>query len=66
MTENKLVGTAARRTRQFLVHLDPDLIRRIKIMAIERNVSASSLVQRAMLAVLAAEATHPPPATDAQ
>jgi ribbon-helix-helix CopG family protein len=39
--------------RQFLVHLDPDLIRRIKILAIDRNVTASSLVQEALLAYLA-------------
>jgi hypothetical protein len=39
--------------RQFLVHLDVTLIRRIKILAIDRNVSASSLVQEALLAFLA-------------
>jgi hypothetical protein len=39
--------------RQFLIHLDANLIRRIKILAIDRNVSASSLVQEALLAFLA-------------
>ena len=34
--------------RQFLVHLDADIIRRVKILAIERGVSASSLVSEAM------------------
>jgi hypothetical protein len=38
--------------RQFLVHLDANLIRRVKILAIDRNVSASSLVQEALLAFL--------------
>jgi len=42
--------------RQFLVQLDAGLIRRIKILAIDRNVSASSLVQEALLAFLAAAA----------
>jgi hypothetical protein len=45
---------ATREKRQFLVHLDANLIRRIKILAIDRNVSASSLVQEALLAFLAA------------
>jgi hypothetical protein len=48
--------------RQFLVHLDANLIRRIKILAIDRNVSASSLVQEAVLAFLAtAGNSNPPP-----
>lgn len=34
--------------RQFLVHIDADLIRRIKILAIDRSVTASSLVQQAI------------------
>ncbi len=45
--------------RQFLVHLNPDLIHRVKILAIERNVSASSLVQEALLAWL--ESLEKPP-----
>jgi hypothetical protein len=48
--------------RQFLVHLDASLIRRIKILAINRNVSASSLVQEALLVFLAAAgSSHQPP-----
>jgi hypothetical protein len=47
--------------RQFLVHLDATLIRRIKILAIDRNVSASSLVQEALLAFLAATGNSNPP-----
>jgi hypothetical protein len=47
--------------RQFLVHLDATLIRRIKILAIDRNVSASSLVQEALLAFLAATGNPNPP-----
>ena len=38
------------------MQLDAGLIRRIKILAIDRNVSASSLVQEALLAFLAAAA----------
>jgi hypothetical protein len=46
--------------RQFLVHLDATLIRRIKILAIDRNVSASSLVQEALLAFLGAAGNSDP------
>jgi hypothetical protein len=53
---------ATRGKRQFLVHLDANLIRRVKILAIDRNVSASSLVQEALLAFLAAAGkSNPPP-----
>ncbi len=34
--------------RQFLIHIDADLIRRTKILAIQRKVTASSLVQAAV------------------
>ena len=49
--------TAAERVhkRQFLVHLDDELIRRIKIMAINRKVTASSIVQEALLNFLATQ-----------
>jgi len=49
--------TALAEKRQFLVHLDADLIRRIKILAINRKVTASSLVQAALLDYLAAQET---------
>ncbi len=39
--------------RQFLVHIEADVIRRIKILAIERGVTASSLVQQAVVDFLA-------------
>ncbi|MBV1800712.1 CopG family transcriptional regulator [Siccirubricoccus sp. G192] len=55
-------GTAER--RQFLVHIDADLIRRIKILAIDRGVSASSLVQQALTEFLKHE-THPASRTGA-
>jgi hypothetical protein len=45
---------ATSRKRQFLVHIDANLIRRIKILAIDRDVTASSLVEEAMLIYLAA------------
>jgi hypothetical protein len=35
--------------KQFLVHIDADLIRRTKILALERGVSASSIVQEALV-----------------
>ena len=50
----------ARGKRQFLVHVDVNVIRRIKILAIDRNVSASSLVQEALLAYLAAVGNSAP------
>lgn len=49
MTEEKespMEGPAEK--RQFLVQIDADLIRRIKILAIERDVTASNLVQQAI------------------
>jgi hypothetical protein len=52
--------TETQRTkRQFLVHLDPTMIRRIKVLAIDRNVSASSLVQEALIGFLAAAGSCP-------
>ena len=38
--------------RQFLVHIDAGLIRRVKVLAIDRDVTASSVVQEALLAYL--------------
>jgi hypothetical protein len=43
-----------RTTRQFLVHIDSDLIRQVKILAIDRNVTASRLVQEAIASFLLA------------
>lgn len=45
---------ALRVTRQFLVHLDAELIRRVKITAIDRNVTASKIVQEALVTFLSA------------
>lgn len=39
--------------RQFLVHIDADVIRRVKILAIDRGVTASSLVEKAITEFLA-------------
>ena len=62
MNAKNAAKKATRVKRQFLVHLDANLIRRIKILAIDRNVSASSLVQEALLAFLAAtgNSSQPP------
>ena len=46
--------------RQFLVHIDVDLIRRVKILAIERGVSASSLVQQSLTEFLSREQPRAP------
>jgi hypothetical protein len=52
ITPSQSTTTSQRMTRQFLVHLDERLIRRVKILAIERGVSASSLVGMALTAFL--------------
>ena len=61
LTRSRTAKAAGAMKRQFLVQLDPDLIRRIKILAIDRNVSASSLVQQALVVFLASEAGKSPP-----
>ena len=38
--------------KQFLVHIDAHVIRRVKILAINRGVSASSLVEEAIIEFL--------------
>ena len=38
--------------KQFLVHIEADVIRRVKILALDRGVSASSLVQEAIVEFL--------------
>ncbi|WP_149536632.1 ribbon-helix-helix domain-containing protein [Siccirubricoccus phaeus] len=45
--------------RQFLVVIDAEIIRRTKILAIERGVSASSLVQQALAEFLGRETPVP-------
>lgn len=57
-------GTLAR--RQFLVHIDADLIRRTKILAIERGVTASSLVQQAVADFLLRHGALPPSAAHSE
>jgi hypothetical protein len=52
--------------RQFLVQIDADLIRRIKILAIERSVTASSLVQHALAEFLGRQGSPPPGATPSE
>jgi hypothetical protein len=54
------VANAPRDKRQFLVHIDANLIRRIKILALDRNVTASSLVQEALHGYLATAAASSP------
>lgn len=38
--------------KQFLVHIEADLIRFTKILALEQGVSASSIVQQALVELL--------------
>lgn len=52
-TKGGKARVAGAERKQFLVHIDPDLIRRVKILAIHRQVSASSLVQEAIIELLA-------------
>jgi hypothetical protein len=51
---------APRGKRQFLVHIDASLIRSIKILALDRDVTASSLVQEALQRYLATAAASSP------
>lgn len=59
MNGKKSTPDGTRINRQFLVHLDAGLIRQVKILAIDRNVTASSLVQAALIAFLAAVGPSP-------
>ena len=52
MSGQSSVSPKPKATRQFLVHLDAELIRRVKITAIDRNVTASKLVQEALITFL--------------
>jgi hypothetical protein len=54
MSEPRSTPSAPRATRQFLVHLDAELIRRVKISAIDRNITASKLVHEALVTFLSA------------
>ncbi|MBI5114456.1 MAG: hypothetical protein HZA68_21040 [Rhodovulum sp.] len=44
----------ARTRRQFLVYMEPDLIKKVKLAALKRDVSASVLVEEAVVQWLAA------------
>ena len=54
MGRTKILPDGKNASRQFLVQLDAELIRKIKILAIDRDVTASSLVKDALLVFLAA------------
>ncbi|WP_426954562.1 hypothetical protein [Muricoccus radiodurans] len=53
-------GTDAAGRKQFLVHIDAHVIRRVKILALDREVSASSLVEKALIEFLARSADARP------
>jgi predicted transcriptional regulator len=59
LAEQQEQGGAAEK-RQFLVHIDAELIRRVKILAIDRGVSASSLVQQSLIEFLNRETPSAP------
>lgn len=48
--------------RQFLVHIDAELIRRTKILAIELDTTASSIVQQALTEFFARQTPASPSA----
>ena len=52
MVEDERTTPEGPSRKQFLVHIDADVIRRVKILAIDRGVSASSLVQEAIVEFL--------------
>lgn len=53
-------GADAAGRKQFLVHIDADVIRRVKILALDREVSASSLVEQSLIEFLARSADARP------
>jgi hypothetical protein len=52
MNRQRATRSDSRATRQFLVHIDIDLIRRVKISAINQDVTASKIVQEALISYL--------------
>ena len=54
--------TAKPEKRQFLVHLEPSLIQRTKILAVTQGTTASAVVQQALTELIeriSEEAKHP-------
>ena len=45
--------------RQFLVHLEPSLIQRTKILALKRGTTASAVVQQALMELIETIAEEP-------
>lgn len=60
MSKDEKGGTDGAGRKQFLVHIDADFIRRVKILALDRGVSASSLVEKAIANFLACSADAQP------
>ena len=59
MDDVKSATHTPRTTRQFLIHIEIDVIRQVKILAIDRNVTASRLVQEALISFLRASREVP-------
>lgn len=60
MSKDGKGGTDGAGRKQFLVHIDADVVRRVKILALDREVSASSLVEKALIEFLARSADARP------
>jgi hypothetical protein len=55
MNRQRAARSDPRATRQFLVHIDVDLIRQVKITAINQNVTASRIVEDALISYLSSD-----------
>jgi hypothetical protein len=57
--ECEAMQSAKSEKKQFLVHLEPSLIQRTKILAVRRGTTASALVQQALTELIERIAQEP-------